>query len=46
MYLNTKTKNVLFSEFIMAWGTYFTAACLKITSINQNNLVGSTVMYF
>lgn len=35
---------MLFSEFIMERSTYFTAASLKITSINQNNLGGNNTL--
>lgn len=35
---------MLFSEFIMAWGTYFTAASLKMASVNQKGLVGNDTL--
>lgn len=37
-------KQVLFSEFLMACGPYFTAVSLKITSIKQKDLVGNDTL--
>lgn len=37
---------MLFSEFLMACGPYFTAVSLKITSIKQQDLVGNNTLLY